>query len=152
MNGILTTTMWSMGTTWEEDEFVQSLLDEYGLPTEGLNEPRVRLYIFRMDDSLAGIGGYELFDENALLTSIAVADEFRGQGAGRAITERVLNIALDAGVKRMYLMTTTAPEFFRARGFEAIPPGLVEKTVLESQKFKTLNPDTAVCMLKNLEK
>jgi amino-acid N-acetyltransferase len=67
-----------------------------------------------------GSVGVERYGLSALLRSLAVAPEYRGQGLGRALVERPLQEAREQGVKRIVLLTETAPEFFPKFGFRHI--------------------------------
>ncbi len=70
---------------------------------------------------LGGVQGVVLFGW-LYVELLWVADEFRGQGLGGSLLERIERAAVEKGASRVALLTTTwqAPEFYMKRGYEAI--------------------------------
>jgi amino-acid N-acetyltransferase len=58
--------------------------------------------------------------------------------------------AREAGIGRLYLLTTTAADFFAALGYERVDRGEVPEAVRGSAEFSDLCPDTAVAMRRRL--
>ena len=50
------------------------------------------------------------------------------------------------GIREFYLLTTTAQEYFRKRGFKVIDRDEVHPQLLGSEEFRGACPDSAVCM------
>src|SRR5437899_324070 len=50
------------------------------------------------------------------------------------------------GIRESYLLTTTAQEYFRKRGFKVIDRDEVHPQLLGSAEFQGACPDSAVCM------
>ncbi|MBI4587974.1 MAG: hypothetical protein HY725_03990 [Candidatus Rokubacteria bacterium] len=65
---------------------------------------------------------------------------------GRALTERLLREARRQGVKRVLLLTETAPEFFAKVGFRRIAREEADAAVQGSVEFRTACCQSAVCM------
>ncbi len=76
-----------------------------------------------IDGELIGIAGFELHGEAALLRSVAVDGEFRGEGVGQALVAETLGLAEAAGANAIYLLTETARDFFPRFGFELMGRG-----------------------------
>lgn len=129
---------------------VLRLLEESALPREGVAEHFEDFLVARVDDRLVGCVGMEHYGESALLRSLAVAPSRRGQGLGRALTDRLLADARRRSVKRVFLLTETAAHFFAAAGFDRIPREDADAAVRESAEFRTVCPQSAVCMRREL--
>lgn len=74
----------------------------------------------------------------------------RGEGYNSAICEAVETEARDAPPGALYLLTTTAAEFFRARGYEEISRSDAPETIRQTSEFDELCPATATCLTKSL--
>jgi amino-acid N-acetyltransferase len=64
--------------------FVLSLLEECGLPAEGVPEHFARFFVARIGGKRIGCVGIEVYAEDILLRSLAVARRARNAGAGRS--------------------------------------------------------------------
>ena len=51
------------------------------------------------------------------ISGLYVSPEFRGQGFGKIIVEKICKIAKDLGTKVIYVWTDQAPEFYTKLGF-----------------------------------
>ena len=56
----------------------------------------------------------------------------------------------EAGVETLYLLTTTAPEFFGERGYAEVNREEAPEAIRGSTEFADLCPTTATCMRKRL--
>ncbi len=94
--------------------------------------PRHRYFVVELDGRIAGGGGIAPLaggDAGTCeLRKMYFLPELRGRGAGRALMERCLAFAREAGFRRCYLETLTgmdaAERLYRASGFERIPAPL----------------------------
>jgi amino-acid N-acetyltransferase len=136
-------------TSPEDLNAVLSLLADAALPQEGVQEHFQRFLVARRDGRVIGSVGMERHGLSALLRSLAVAPEYRGQGLGRALVERLLREAREQGVKRIFLLTETAPEFFPKFGFRRIAREETDVAVQQSAEFRTACCQSAVCMRLN---
>lgn len=70
---------------------------------------------------LGGVQGVVLFGW-LHVELLWVADEYRRQGLGGSLLERIERAASERGAKRVALLTTSwqAPEFYMNRGYEAV--------------------------------
>jgi N-acetylglutamate synthase-like GNAT family acetyltransferase len=75
-----------------------------------------------------------------------VTPQYQGNGFGRAPTERLLQQAKERGVKRLFLLTETAPAFCRKFGFRNIAGQEADVAVRQSVEFQTACCQSAVCM------
>ena len=85
-----------------------------------------------------------------LLRSLAVSAEHRRCGLGIALTRALEENATRAGVTSLVLLTETARDFFEHRGYQVIDRAQAPDAVLMSSEFRTLCPQSAVCLTKRL--
>jgi len=127
------------------------LLAANGLPTEDLNpQSHPEFLVIRRDGRLAGVVGLERFANAGLLRSLAVRPGHRRHGYGIALTEAVERRAAQAGLATLFLLTQTAEEFFRHRGYRAIERSEAPSDIRSNAQFRSLCPASAVCMKREL--
>jgi amino-acid N-acetyltransferase len=127
---------------------VTTLLEAAGLPAAGV--PR-SLHDFLVaegagDGRLLGAIGLEPYGSAALLRSAVVAPSERGTGVGHALVRALLVHATARGFRELYLLTTTAEEFFPRFGFERIGREEVPAAVRESVEFRESCPASGTVM------
>lgn len=124
-------------------EYAGWLLAEHDLPTD-LDGAEV--YVAHDGEKRIGCGAIEIRGSNALLRSIVVDPVVHDEGYGSAITARLCSIAADQGVSRLYLLTTTAGDFFEKQGFERIERDRVPDPIASTSQFTALCPESATCL------
>lgn len=126
--------------------YVADVVDEAGVVDEG--------DAAGVDDSEAerhvGVGGVEVHGTDGLLRSVVVERSMRGKGFGHALCEALEREARADGVDTLYLLTTTAREFFVDRGFEEIDRTDAPAAIRGTSQFADLCPATATCLRKSL--
>jgi N-acetylglutamate synthase-like GNAT family acetyltransferase len=119
------------------------------LPCEDLQR---NFFAFRSNDGTRiGFSGLELCDGDALLRPIVVAKGFRGRGCGGIVVSKTLQEANKLGVRRVYLLTTTAATFFSRLGFSAIKREGAPEAIAKTKEFAALCPSSAVLMMRTLK-
>ncbi len=129
---------------------ILALLEKSGLPQNGLSDHITTTLVARENHAIVGIAALELYGTVALLRSVAVADQLRGQGLGQQLTKEALKLAEQHGVTLVYLLTETASGFFPRFGFRPIPRSEVAPAIHFSTEWTTACPDTAQAMVANL--
>jgi amino-acid N-acetyltransferase len=129
---------------------VFDLLDRSRLPRAGLAEHVGSTLVARDQVGIVGTAALEVYGDCALLRSVAVAPERRGQGMGHAVTTAALDLARRRGLRAIYLLTETAADFFPKYGFRPVPRSAVAPAVLASTEFTTACPDSALAMVRTL--
>jgi amino-acid N-acetyltransferase len=130
---------------------VLSLLSRAQLPTAGVADAFPHFIVAESEGNIVGVVGLELYGGSALLRSAAVAETWRGSGVGRVLVERALDLARERGIDDVYLLTTTAEEYFPKFGFACISRDVVAEEVRSSVEFRTACPASAVAMRKSLK-
>ena len=88
----------------------------FALDLDGLLDPSVTFFSFRVDGDVLGIGALRhLDDENAEIKSMHTSEAARGQGIGRAILDHLIDVAREAGYRRVSIETGAGPAFAPAR-------------------------------------
>lgn len=131
-------------------EEVIALLEANDLPTADVRTKADSLYAATADGEFVGAGGLEVHGSNGLLRSVVVAEPARGAGYGTAICDALEQTALENDVETLYLLTTTAAEFFRRRGYEPTEREAVPRPIRGTREFDDLCPSTATCLRKEL--
>lgn len=125
---------------------VLALLREQHLPTDDLDRHLATTLVARQGGRIVGSVAIEVYPDGGLLRSVAVAGGLQGQGVGRALTEAAFALARDAGLRTLYLLTTTAEGYFPKFGFQPIARDDVPASVRTSVEFATACPASAVAM------
>lgn len=128
-----------------------ALLAAARLPTEDLTETHCEHFFYTGPvDAPSGLVGLELFGEVALLRSLVVTDARRGGGAGSRLLAHAERHARSRGVSRLYLMTTTAEEFFARRGFARASRESAPPEIRATREFSGICPASSAFMVKAL--
>ena len=133
----------------EELPRILELLEEADLPVAGVDHAESFL-VAREQDRLVGCIGLEMYGEAGLLRSLVVRPDTRGRGLGKLLVERLLETARARGVSVLYLLTTTADEYFPRFGFEPIPREQADSRLQASEELRGACPDSAVCMWRRI--
>jgi len=130
----------------EDLQPIKDLLIASGLPTAGVEDHWKTFLIARDGEALVACGGAEAYQFAALIRSVAVLPEYRSHGIGRRIVRQLLDRLASRGLREFYLLTTTAEDYFRRRGFKTIDRDEVHPQLLSSREFQDACPASAVCM------
>lgn len=126
---------------------VQELLQSVGLPIEGLTDAFPEGYaLLRAGETLAGVAGIEVYADVALLRSVAVAPAQRSRGLGRVLVADRLRAARQRKLSCVYLLTTTADDYFQGLGFAKVERATAAAQIQQSREFSSLCPASAVCL------
>jgi arsenate reductase len=131
---------------------VRRLLNECGLPEEGVEDQWPQAYVVVKDDHrVVASAGLEVYGREGLLRSVAVAPQFRERGWGAQLLQERMRAAARSGVTRVFLLTTTAADFFLHHGFVPADRGSPGPELRSSAEFARACPTTATCLVRNLE-
>jgi len=130
-----------------ELESLQNFLKNNQLPADDLTlEGGLFLLYYNTEEKLIGSGGLEFYNDKALLRSLAVSQELRGQQVGKRIVSDLILLAADNNKKEVFLLTQTAYYFFQKLGFSEIPRDQVPDEIKSSTEFSQVCPTTAQVM------
>jgi amino-acid N-acetyltransferase len=128
---------------------ILSLLAENDLPTSDLDDTKI-LFACINNGDVVGTGGLELFKDCGLLRSICVRTDMQKRGLGKFIVQELEKIAAHMGIHRLYLLTTTAKDFFTKEDYTTIDRKDVPLEVKNTTEFSSVCPSTATVMRKFL--
>lgn len=94
--------------------------DVHALDIDGLLDPAVTFFSFRLGGELLGVGALKRLDgHHAELKSMHTAEGARGRGIGRAMVDHLIGVARDRGFRQVSLETGSMPAFAPARSLYA---------------------------------
>jgi amino-acid N-acetyltransferase len=133
---------------------IMPLLAASALPLDGVNAAAVasgaiRFIVAEHRGRVVGVGALEPCGNTgryALLRSLAIDARLRRGGIGRAVVRQLIDEARTSGVSELYLLTTTAADYFPKFGFEPIARDTVPAEVRMNVEFTTACPATATAM------
>lgn len=121
----------------EDLDAALELLRRAGLPERGVVESFNHYLVVRDAGRLVGLCGLETHGHAALLRSVVVDPQYRGEGVGAALVEGALDLALKVEARELYLLTTTARDFFARAGFVDCPRAEAPEPIRQSWEFRT---------------
>jgi amino-acid N-acetyltransferase len=129
---------------------VETLLSNNDLPLDGVKENFSDFVVAEVQGEIAGAIGLEKYGSVALLRSAVVSPDHRGSGIGRKLVEHVLERAQQDGIEELFLLTTTAENYFPRFGFDRTTRLAVPDALNASAEFQGACPDTAVVMKRRI--
>lgn len=134
-----------------EEAEVIGLIENAGLTVKDLNtEKLVHFIVARVGDAIVGTVGLEPVGDGALLRSLTVLEGYRNRTVATRLVEAIEKYARAHGVGAVYLLTLGAAGFFTKQGFHLIDRHAVPAAMQATEEFRTLCPDEAQCLSKNL--
>lgn len=106
--------------TAEDIAAIVAVLDGAGLPSREIESIIDGFIVVERDGAVVACGAIEVYEDTALVRSVAVSKEARGTGIGRELSQRLIAAALDRGCTDLYLFTGDAHTFWRRLGFTEI--------------------------------
>ena len=123
------------------------LLGRSELTEQDVAERWGHYFVVREDDGrVVGVAGLEIHGEDGLLRSVAVDPDYRGQGLAASLVEAAIERAKRVELRSVYLLTTTARDYFARRGFADCSREEAPAAIRESWEFRTGCPSTAAFM------
>jgi amino-acid N-acetyltransferase len=133
-----------------DDPTLRALLESAKLPFDDVSSERQEFIVAISEGQVVGCVGLEMFGDAGLLRSLAVAERLRGAGLGRVLYNEIVARAKDKGLRRLFLLTTTAAPFFARRGFQNADRAEAPEAMTKSPQFASLCPSTAACLALSL--
>ncbi|WP_244306257.1 arsenic resistance N-acetyltransferase ArsN2 [Paraburkholderia lacunae] len=133
-------------------EAVKAMLTENDLPASDITEDLLSDFAVAedVDGSVVGCVGLERFGAIALLRSLTVGGTARNAGLGSRLRAHAEDLARANEISELWLLTTTAADFFARAGYVVTNRGRAPAELQASKQFAHLCPATAVCLKKSL--
>lgn len=127
---------------------IRALLEALNLPIDGAESHVADFLVATNPPSniAIGVAGLERYGEVGLIRSVAVADDVAARGLGSALVGALLQNAGERGIGAVYLLTTTAADWFPRFGFRVIRREDLPQALGESAELRGACPSTAVAM------
>lgn len=130
---------------------IVALLESANLPTADLTDEHLEHFFFVGPRTAPfGLVGLEIHGRDALLRSLVIAPDHRVAGAGSALVEHAENYARTRSVEAVYLLTTTAEQFFARRGYGRIERSEAPASIRSTREYSDICPTTSALMVKHL--
>ena len=115
---------------------VRAVLAAVGLAEPARDEQFPAFFVLTNESGICGTVSLEVLGDDAILRALAVNPDFRGAGYGWMLADMAVAQARWRGVRRIYLLTETASDFFAAKfGFRVVDRSTVGKLVFGSDTF-----------------
>jgi UDP-N-acetylmuramate: L-alanyl-gamma-D-glutamyl-meso-diaminopimelate ligase len=127
---------------------VRELLAKVGLRLGDVADEEARwFFVLENEDGVVGCVALEVFNDDAILRNLAVTEDHRGGGYGWMLADMAVNHARYRGVRRIYLLTESASDFFAAKfGFRVVDRSTVSHEVAASSVFRASSDTKFVAM------
>jgi len=126
------------------------LLRRADLPETGVAEEFGHYLVVRDDGQVAGVCGLEVHGREGLLRSLAVDPTHRGHGLGALLVEGTVALAARIGLTDVYLLTTTARDYFIRNGFTDCPRDAAPAGIQESWEFREGCPSSSAFLRRTI--
>ena len=115
---------------------VRAMLAAVGLAEPARDEQFPTFFVLHNETGIVGCVSLEVLGDDAILRALAVGSDWRGAGYGWMLADMAVGQARWRGVRRIYLLTETASDFFAAKfGFRVVDRTTVGKLVAASETF-----------------
>src|SRR5258708_1229733 len=129
---------------------IVSLLSSEKLPVDDLPASLENFIVAIQNDEVIGTAGLEIYGDYGLLRSMAVNPALRGQGIANKLLLQIETLAGSKGLKTIYRLTETAPQYFDRKNYTRITRADVPAEVQQSSEFSYACPQSAIVMKKTL--
>ena len=124
----------------------RALLVSADLPIDDIDDPAISFIGAYAGAELVGVVGLQDCAGTGLLRSLAVSPQRRGEGIARQLCELVFELATARKLDALWLLTTSAHEYFTRYGFEAVPRDAAPDAIRATAQFAALCPSSAQVM------
>ena len=141
---------YSFATADNEAE-IKHLLAASDLHQADVTTDHLEHFLLGWDGSrLAAVVGLEIKGCSALLRSLAVAADYRNRKIATRLIMEIEKYAKSLEVNTLYLLTMTAEDFFRKKGYQRTARDSAPIDIQGTTEFQSLCPASAVCMVKHI--
>ncbi len=135
----------------QDEAAIKQFLEANGLLHEDIGPTDLEHFLLaRIGPEIAGIVGLEISEGDALLRSLAVAEDYRNKGLATLLVEKIENYARSLKIHTLYLLTLTAEDFFAKRDFQRTARTSAPAGIQKTAEFRGLCPASAAFMTKRL--
>jgi amino-acid N-acetyltransferase len=125
------------------------LLKKNNLPTEDIN-PGTQLFVVEEGDEVIATVAVEYDYNDALLRSLSVSEDKRSSGIGAELVDFIEDYVSKQGVRTIYILATTAANFFSRRGYTLIDRSNVPQFIKDTKEYSVICASSSNLMRKVL--
>jgi UDP-N-acetylmuramate: L-alanyl-gamma-D-glutamyl-meso-diaminopimelate ligase len=127
---------------------IRALLERVHLSGSLAQDDNYNSYFYlRNERGVDGVVALEVTGEDAILHSLAIAQESRGTGFGWLLADVAVQWARHRGCRRVYLLTESASDFFGGKlGFRVVDRSTVSPAVADTASFRSSTDSKFVAM------
>jgi amino-acid N-acetyltransferase len=125
------------------------LLKKNNLPTEDIN-PGTQLFVVEEGDEVIATVAVEYDYNDALLRSLSVSEDKRSSGIGAELVDFIEDYVSKQGVRTIYILATTAANFFSRRGYTLIDRSNVPQFIKDTKEYSVICASSSTLMRKVL--
>jgi UDP-N-acetylmuramate: L-alanyl-gamma-D-glutamyl-meso-diaminopimelate ligase len=116
---------------------VRQVLEQVGLAAESARDDAFpAFFVLSNEQGVVGCVALDVLGDDAILRALAVHPDARGTGYGWMLADMAVSQARWRGVRRIYLLTQTASDFFASKfGFRVVDRSTLSKQVAASDTF-----------------
>jgi len=134
-----------------ERQVLAAALTKSNLPVDDLEAPGHLFWRFEtVNEMPVGFGGLEVYGTDALLRSLVTLPPVRNRGIGRAMVAALEFEAGLRGCRSVWLLTTSAAEFFTRLGYARCERAVVPEPIQKTEEFASLCPASAEVLVKRI--
>jgi len=127
-----------------------ALLQSRDLPVDGfadlLRAQPANVRVAELNGTVVGCAALDVHGSHALLRSVAVASDLAALGVGTRVVNDLIGQARASGLESLYLLTTTAADWFPKFGFEVTDRASVPADIASTVEFTGACPSSATVM------
>ena len=125
------------------------LLKQNNLPTEDIT-PGTQLFVVEEGNNVIATVAVEYDYNDALLRSLSVSGTKKGSGIGSELVLFIEDYVRRQGVQNVFLLTTTAADFFAKRGYKMIDRSNVPEFIQKTKEYSVICASSSTLMKKEL--
>lgn len=125
-----------LNATQNDIPAITSLLRKAGLPPDEIERWIDNFFVLNIDGKIEGSIGLEQWENEGLLRSFVVSEEFRSKGHGIDLYDRLLVLGKERKLNSILLLAMGASKFFIKNGFQFINRDDVPESIGNSIQFK----------------
>ncbi|HET9627570.1 MAG TPA: GNAT family N-acetyltransferase [Kofleriaceae bacterium] len=115
---------------------IREVLASVALEEPAREDQAHTFFVLINEDGIVGCVALEVYGDDAVLRGLAVKPKFRGAGYGWMLADMAVSQARWRGVRRIYLLTENASDFFAEKfGFRVVDRSTLSKQVAASETF-----------------
>lgn len=109
-----------------------------------------KFFSAKEDNRIVGIIGIEEYGSVGLLRSLAVISKSYGRGIGKSLVTFIETYAKNNGIDCLYLLTTTAEDYFVRLGYNYELRDNAPKEIQSTKQFSGICPSSAAFLAKKI--